>query len=121
MIYRRIRPADSTEVNRLCQEHNIEFDIHSTPPLLGFVAEDSNDHKIIGVALSHQVALIEPFISDNPTTAVKLFYQLTGGLSAINLDTTIAHIANDNKKLADELERLGFKKINNKYSLYKKG
>ena len=119
MTYRRVRKEDLPKIQEMCAELNVEYDIERTP-LIGFVAV-GDEGQLIGFVFAHAVALIEPFISKNPTAAVKLQSQIEGAISALNFQTVLAHIGNSNEKMTSEIVRAGYELIDKRdYSFYKK-
>ncbi len=118
MTYRRIKKSDYPQIKRLCEKHGVQYDL-SIVPLLGFVAVTESD-EVVGFIFAHAVSMIEPFISENPTVAVKLHSRMEGALSALNMKTIIAHIRKNDEKLQVELLRSGYTTIAHDRKLYKK-
>jgi len=119
MVYRRVMQEDLPKIAELCLRNSIDFDIEKIPTI-GFVAV-GEEGDLIGVVFAYTCALIEPFISINPTAAVKLHSMIEGATSAIGLPILIAHVKASNEKLNTEMIRAGFDKIDAiDYSLYKK-
>jgi len=117
MIYRRTRPSDRIDVKSIIEKSNLFYD--GREPLIGFVAIGRED-KLEGVSYAHQAAIIDPFICTEPMAAMKLFCMTAGALSALNLDTVIVQVSESNKRLTEELKRLGFKKVEERYAIFKK-
>ena len=123
MIYRRTRPSDRIDVRKMCEEAGLHFD--EREPLIGFVAEDQrngSDSRLVGFSYVHQAAIIDPFlVKDNPVAAMKLFYQTDGAINMIpNCGSIVVQVSHSNKKLLDELPRIGFTRIGAEYVIFKK-
>ena len=117
MIYRRILDSDKEKILEMCENKNIKYD--GRKPLVGFVAVGDNG-ELVGFILAHSAVLLEPFICDNPTAAVKLYYKMDGALDVLNVQTVLAHIKDENDKLKSELPRLGFTEIDSSYTMFKR-
>jgi len=121
MEYRRTRPSDRLQIEEILNHNGLKYDRRE--PLIGFVAEgekEGEDGKLIGVSYVHKAAIIDPFICSNPLAAMKLFYQTQGAISAMDFSNVIVQINAENKKLLDELPRLGFIRVESKYAIFKK-
>ena len=68
MIYRNYIAEDKKQIKELCEKYDIGLPERS----MLFVAEDDND-KIVGFIGIKGEVFIEPLISENPVSAVKLF------------------------------------------------
>lgn len=117
MIYRRIEKADYPKVLELCEKNGIRFD--GRIPLIGFVAIGDSG-EMVGTILAHQAAIIEPFVSENAATAVKLYYMMEGFLSGAGFQNVIAHTRTSNEKLTGELQRVGFELVDKQFSVFKR-
>lgn len=122
MIYRRTRPADRLDITRLAKDSGINYD--GREPYFGLVAADEKTDKVIGCSYIHLGVVIEPFICKDPYPALKLFYETNGAISLLSsqmpISSTIIQIHADNKRLLDEVEKLGYERILAKYALFKK-
>lgn len=103
MMYRNYIAEDKDEVIALCNKHGIDVPENS----MLFVAEDEND-KVVGICGIRAEFFIEPLISENPISAVKLF------------NKTIKHLQNSQikrvrcickEKFARTYEKVGFEQI----------
>ena len=117
MIYRRIVEEDYPQIAELCVAHNVTY--NGEKPFIGFVGVN-DEGKVVGFILTHQVMMIEPFISESDTVAVKLYYMMEGALSTLGAQNVIAHTRRSNEKLVGELHRVGFSQISSEYSLFKR-
>jgi hypothetical protein len=110
MIYRRVTKEDLPKIEKMLRDHGIEHDLSRTP-FLGFVAvNDVGD--LVGFIYTYSVFLIEPFICENPTAGVKLYYKMEGAISALNGNVIIAHVKSEDEKLDTEIRRAGFQEMN---------
>lgn len=124
MIYRRTRAADRQQVRAILLQHGIVYD--EREPLVGFVAEHQEQAtgigtgQLVGFGFAHKCAIIDPFVCPEPVPAMKIFYQMMGGLSVLDINTVVVQTAETNLKLNKELLSLGFAKVEARYQIFKK-
>ncbi len=117
MIYRRVKKEDLPKIEDLCIKSGVKYD--GRAPFVGFVAEGDSG-ELVGFIFAHQAVIIEPFISESDTAAVKLYYMMEGALSAVGTENIIAHTRNSNEKLASELKKVGFVPVDRQYTVSKR-
>jgi hypothetical protein len=101
----------------MLEERKMVYD--GREPQIGFVAE-GDEEKLLGFSYAHKAIIIDPFICTIPMAALKLFLLTQGAVSALGFTNVVVQVSSDNEKLLDELPRMGFEKVQNKYVIFKK-
>lgn len=117
MKYRRTYSSDRIQIKEMYQAKGIQYDLRE--PLVGFVAVGDDD-KLLGFSYAHKAIIIDPFVCEVPLAALKLFYLTQGAVSALDFTNIIVQVSEDNENLLNELPRLGFERVQNKFAIFKK-
>lgn len=102
MNYRLYEARDKQQVEKLCKKHNIDLPVDSVI----YVAE--NEGNVVGIAGIMVEGWIEPLISENPVSSVKLYERTIKELKLLGFRRV--RIICD-QKFEKLYNKVGFKKI----------
>lgn len=117
MKYRRTRAADRIQIKEECKKQGLSY--RGDEPLIGFVAEGETG-EIVGAAYAHKAAIIDPLFCPEPQALIKLLHQIEGALSALDFHNIVVQAQSTDKRLIQELKRLGFEPISQKFVTFRK-
>ena len=119
MVYRRVEKKDYPQIKDMIERYGISYDMEKIPAI-GFVAI-GNSGELVGFIFAHTCMLIEPFICDNQTSAVKLNFMMEGIIQHLKVPFTLAHIKSADEKFETEVKRAGYEEVvNADYKVFKK-